>query len=74
MYNVGGAGFNKYAAGAKRYGIGVVGPNTGMKLDKAGYDERSAKQRAKNAALLKWVQGRNGARNFAKPQSQIGRK
>lgn len=74
MYNVGGAGFNKYAAGAKRYGIGIVGPNTGMKLDKAGYDERSAKQRAKNAALLKWVQGRNGARNFAKPQSQIGRK
>lgn len=74
MYNIGGAGFNKYAAGAKRYGIGVVGPNTGMKLDKAGYDERSAKQRAKNAALLKWVQGRNGARNFAKPQSQIGRK
>lgn len=74
MYNIGGAGFNKYAAGAKRYGIGVVGPNTGMKLDKAGYDERSAKQRAKNAALLKWVQGRNGARNFAKPQGQIGRK
>lgn len=74
MYNIGGAGFNKYAVGAKRYGIGVVGPNTGMKLDKAGYDERSAKQRAKNAALLKWVQGRNGARNFAKPQSQIGRK
>lgn len=74
MYNIGGAGFNKYAAGAKRYGIGIVGPNTGMKLDKAGYDERSAKQRAKNAALLKWVQGKNGARNFAKPQSQIGRK
>lgn len=74
MQNVGGSGFNKYAAGAKRYGIGVVGPNTGMKLNKAGYQERSATQRAKNAALLKWVQGRNGARQFAKPQSQIGRR
>lgn len=74
MYNIGGAGFNKYAAGAKRYGIGVAGPNTGMKLDKAGYQERSATQRAKNAAMLKWMQGRNGARYFAKPQSQIGKK
>lgn len=74
MSNVGGAGFNKYAAGAKRYGIGIVGPNTGMKLDKAGYEERATTQRAKNAALLKWVQGRNGARKFAKPESQIGKK
>ncbi|NBU22896.1 MAG: hypothetical protein EBS38_03140 [Actinobacteria bacterium] len=74
MSNVGGAGFNKYAAGAKRYGIGIVGPNTGMKLAKEGYQERATQQRARNAALLKWVQGRNGARSFAKPQSQIGRK
>jgi hypothetical protein len=74
MSNIGGAGFNKYAAGAKRYGFGIVGPNTGMKLDKAGYEERSATQRAKNAALLKWVQGKRGARYFAKPQSQIGKK
>lgn len=74
MSNVGGAGFNKYAAGAKRYGIGIVGPNTGMKLNKEGYAERSATQRAKNAAMLKWVQGKNGARYFAKPQSQIGKK
>lgn len=74
MSNIGGAGFNKYAAGAKRYGIGIVGPNTGMKLDKEGYEERSAKQRAKNAAMLKWVQGRKGSRMFAKPQSQIGAK
>lgn len=73
MSNVGGAGFNKYAAGAKRYGIGIVGPNTGMKLNKEGYQERSAKQRAKNAAMLKWMQGRNGARQFAKPGSQIGK-
>lgn len=74
MQNPGGAGFNKYAAGSKRYGFGIVGPNTGMKLDKAGYQERSSKQRAKNAALLKWVQGRNGARQFAKPTSQIGKR
>jgi hypothetical protein len=74
MQNIGGAGFNKYAAGAKRYGIGVVGPNTGMKLNMAGYQERGTQQRARNAALLKWVQGRNGARQFAKPQGQIGRR
>ena len=73
MSNVGGAGFNKYAAGSKRYGVGIVGPNTGMKLDKAGYQERSANQRAKNSALLKWVQGRGSSRMFAKPNSQIGK-
>ncbi len=71
---IGGAGFNKYAAGAKRYGIGVTGPNTGMKLDKEGYQERDTRQRAKNAAMLKWVQGKRGARMFGKPQSQIGAK
>tara|TARA_B110000459_G_scaffold129925_1_gene142169 strand:+ start:5709 stop:5933 length:225 start_codon:yes stop_codon:yes gene_type:complete len=74
MSNIGGAGFNKYAAGAKRYGFGIVGPNTGMKLDKAGYQERGTKQRAKNAAMLKWMQGKNGARQFAGPTSQIGMK
>ena len=72
MQNIGGAGFNKYAAGAKRYGMGIVGPNTGMKLKKEGYLERSAQQRAKNAAMLKWVQGKRGARYFAKPPGQIG--
>jgi hypothetical protein len=71
---IGGAGFNKYAAGAKKYGIGIVGPNTGMKLDNAGYQERSTQQRAKNAAMLKWIQGRNSSRLFAKPKSQIGKK
>ena len=70
----GGAGFNKYAAGVKRYGIGVVGPNTGMKLDKAGFEERSAVQRAKNAAMLKWIKGRKTNRLFAKPQGQIGKR
>lgn len=74
MSMIGGAGFNKYAAGAKRYGIGVVGPNTGMKLEREGYKERSMRQRAKNAAMLKWIQGRKGARGYAKPQSQIGAK
>jgi len=70
---IGGAGFNKYAAGAKRYGIGVSGPNTGMKLDKEGYIERSTKQRAKNAAMLKWVKNKNNARLFSKPNGQIGK-
>lgn len=70
---IGGAGFNKYAAGAKRYGIGVTGPNTGMKLDKEGYKERSVKQRAKNSAMLKWVKNKNNARLFAKPGAQIGK-
>jgi hypothetical protein len=70
---IGGAGFNKYAAGAKRYGIGVTGPNTGMKLDKEGYKERSVKQRAKNSAMLKWVKNKNNARLFAKPNAQIGK-
>jgi hypothetical protein len=44
-----------------------------MKLDKEGYQERSVKQRAKNSAMLKWVQGKNSARMFAKPSSQIGK-
>jgi hypothetical protein len=74
MMNIGGGGFNKYAAGAKRYGIGITGPNTGMKLDREGYKERSATQRARNAALLKWVQGKNGSRYFAKPKGQIGKR
>jgi len=66
--NPGGSGFNKYAAGAKRYGIGVLsGPNTGMNLDKTGYAERSARQRAKNSAMLKWIKGKNGTRYFGKP-------
>jgi hypothetical protein len=73
MSNIGGGGFNKYAAGGKRYGIGIAGPNTGMSLDKTGYKERSANQRSKNAALLKWVQGKNNSRMFAKPSSQIGK-
>lgn len=72
--NPGGSGFNKYAAGAKKYGIGVSGPNVGMKLDKEGYKERSVKQRAKNSAMLKWVQGKNSSRMFAKPMAQIGKK
>lgn len=71
---IGGAGFNKYAAGAKQYGIGVSGPNVGMKLDKEGYKERSVKQRARNSAMLKWVQGKNSARMFAKPTAQIGKR
>lgn len=67
--NPGGSGFNKYAAGAKRYGIGVLsGPNTGMKLAKEGYIERSARQRAKNAAMLKWIKGKSGSRYFGKPK------
>ena len=70
---IGGAGFNKYAAGPKQYGIGVSGPNTGMKLDKEGYIERSAKQRAKNSAMLKWVKNKNNARLFTKPTGQIGK-
>jgi hypothetical protein len=71
---IGGAGFNKYAAGAKQYGIGISGPNTGMKLDQEGYKERSMRQRAKNTAMLKWIQGRKGSRGYIKPQSQIGMK
>jgi hypothetical protein len=74
MSMIGGAGFNKYAAGAKRYGVGLSGPNTGMKLEKAGYDERSMKQRAKNAAMLKWIQGTRAGGRPIKPQSQIGSK
>jgi hypothetical protein len=74
MKNIGGAGFNKYAAGAKKYGVGIVGPNTGMKLDQAGYKERSTKQRAKNSAMLKYIQNRNSARLFAAPQAKIGKK
>jgi hypothetical protein len=68
MKNPGGSGFNKYAAGAKRYGVGVLsGPNMGMTLDRVGYQERSARQRAKNSAMLKWIKGSNGARRFGKP-------
>lgn len=55
---VGGAGFNKYAAGAKRYGSGRRNPNQGAAQDKTGYGARDLRNEARRNALLRWASGR----------------
>lgn len=56
---VGGGGFNKFAAGAKRYGSGRRGPNQGAAQDKTGYGARDLRNEARKNALLRWAGGRN---------------
>lgn len=53
-----GYGFNKYAAGAKRYGAsGRSAPNVGAS-DKAGYAARDQRIAARKKALLLRAQGK----------------
>lgn len=68
-YAVGaGSGFNKYAAGAKRYGpSGRRGPNIGTP-DKSGYAERDAKIAARKTALLRRMQAEQSG-NHASPDA-----
>lgn len=54
---VGGAGFNKQAAGRKAYGGGRPYPNSGKTTDKAGYGERDARNKARKNAVLKRLGG-----------------
>lgn len=54
---VGGAGFNRQAAGRKNYGGGRPYPNAGKTTDKAGYNERDAKNRARTNAVLRRLGG-----------------
>lgn len=56
--SVGGGGFNRYAAGAKRYGSGRRNPNQGATKDKTGYGERDLRNEARKNALLRWAGGR----------------
>ncbi len=55
---LGGGGFNKYAAGAKRYGSGRLNPNQGAAQDKTGYGARDLRNKARREALLKRAGGR----------------
>jgi hypothetical protein len=54
----GGAGYNRQAAGAKSYGGGRPFPNIGKTANKAGYNERDAKNEARKNAVLRRI-GRN---------------
>lgn len=54
---VGGAGFNSQAAGRKAYGGGRPYPNAGKTTDKAGYNEREARNNARKNAVLKRLGG-----------------
>lgn len=54
---VGGAGFNPYAAGHKAYGGGRPMPTSGKVADKTGYGLRDAKAQARRDALLKRAGG-----------------
>lgn len=55
-----GQGFNKYAAGKKRYGGGRDAPNIGPS-DKLGYRERDANAKLqRNAMLRKMKAGQKG--------------
>lgn len=48
----GGGGFNKFAAGDKRYGQGqALAPNQGPVANRAGYAERDSRYRAYGEAL-----------------------
>lgn len=50
---VGGAGFNPYAAGSKTYGAGRPMPTSGKIANKSGYTERDAKAAARRDALIR---------------------
>lgn len=50
---LGGAGFNPYAAGHKSYGGGRPMPTSGKVTDKVGYGQRDAEAKARRDALLK---------------------
>lgn len=52
---VGGGGFNRLSAGAKRYGSGRANPNQGKTANKTGYGERDLRNEARKNALLKWA-------------------
>lgn len=54
----GGAGFSRFGAGAKAYGGGRPFPNIGKTPNKAGYNERDAKNEARKNAVLRRI-GRN---------------
>lgn len=49
----GGAGFNPYAAGKKRYGGGRSMPNIGKVGYTAGYGQRDAQAEARRNALIR---------------------
>ena len=56
---VGGGGFNKFAAGAKRYGAGRRAPNVGAAQDMTGYGARDLRNECRKNALLRQVGGTN---------------
>lgn len=53
--------FNKYAAGAKRYGMGRDAPNIG-RSDPLGYRERDAKARRRRNMLLRRLKASQSGR------------
>jgi hypothetical protein len=57
---LGGAGFQPYAAGAKHYGGGRAAPNVGQVSNQqaaAGYNQRDVLAQARRNALIQRAQG-----------------
>lgn len=61
----GGGGYNRYGVGAKVYGAGRSAPTMGA-VDKLGYKERDAKQKARRDAMLKRLRANLG-KNYGSP-------
>ena len=61
---VGGGGLNRYAAGAKQYGI--LGSPTRGPVDPMGYKERDANARNKRNALLRLMKAKQSG-NYSSP-------
>jgi len=55
-YGKDGTGFNKFAAGIKRYGLAGASAPTQGRVDRTGYAERDAKSEARKAALQRRIQ------------------
>jgi hypothetical protein len=53
----GSGGFNRYSAGAKRYGGGRSMPNIGPVANMQGYRERDNEAAARKAAILRRLKG-----------------
>lgn len=62
--------FQAYAAGNKLYGSGRSAPNIGP-VDKLGYRERDATNRAKRNAMLRRLKA-NNAKNYMSPDALGG--
>jgi len=68
------SGYNPYSAGDKRYGPSASqGPNTGMNLDKSGYEDRDRRAAIRKQLMLRRLKagqaGRYLSSDYMNPNS-----